>query len=311
MPLTSGERSGARLSGGPEIPLVSIVTPSLNAAPFIEETIESVLAQDYPRIEYIVMDGGSTDGTLEILERYRGRLQYSVQKDEGTADAVNSGFRRSRGGIFAWLSADDVYLPGAVSRAVSRFSVEPDAAVVYGEGYWIDEKGGVIGGYPTKIPFDPTMFAGECCVCQPCCFIRRDAFESVGMLDARLHSAFDYDLWMRLARDYRFFAVPEYFASSRMHRSNKSLGQRRLMFEESMMLLRRHYGYVPVNWVYGYLSFLRDRRDQFLEPLRQSGLTWLASLPVGSYYNHARLWRYWSEWSLITLNGLRKIGKNP
>src|SRR5947199_5227950 len=99
--------------------LVSIVTPSLNAAPFIEQTIESVLSQDYPHIEYTVMDGGSTDGTLEILERYRGRLQYTVQKDAGTAEAVNRGFLRSRGAVFAWLSADDVYLPGAVRLAAA------------------------------------------------------------------------------------------------------------------------------------------------------------------------------------------------
>lgn len=284
---------------------MSIVTPSLNAAKFIEQTIESVLAQDYPHIEYIVMDGGSTDGTGKILERYRGRLQYTVEEDAGTADAVNRGFLRSRGEIFSWLSADDVYLPDAVSLAVARFWTEPDAAIVYGEGYWIDERGGVLGRYPTRTPYDATMFARECCVCQPACFIRREAFESSGMLDTTLHSAFDYDLWIRLARDYRFSAVPEYLASSRMHRANKSLGERRLMFEESIALLRRHYGYVPVNWVYGYLSFLRDRRDQFFEPLCTSALTWLASLPAGSYYNRACLWKYLKEWASVTINALQ------
>lgn len=286
--------------------LVSIVTPSLNAAPFIERTIESVLGQDYPYIEYTVMDGGSTDGTVEILEKYRGRVQYAVEKDAGTADAVNRGFLRSRGAVFSWLSADDVYQPGAVRLAASRFAGRQDVGVVYGEAQWIDESGSVLGRYPTITPFHPSMFEKECCVCQPSCFIRREAFANVGMLDTALQSAFDYDLWIRLAlAGCRFSDVPEYLASSRMHRSNKTLARRRLMFEENLQVLRRHYGYVPVNWVYGYLSYLRDREDQFFEPLRRSAVAWLASLPAGAYYNRAHFWKYLTEWVGVTVNGFR------
>jgi glycosyltransferase involved in cell wall biosynthesis len=290
----------------PYRPLVSIVTPSLNAAPFIERTIESVLAQDYPHIEYTVMDGGSTDGTVEILERYRGRLQFVVEPDAGTADAVNRGFLRSKGAVFSWLSADDVYLPGAVRFAVSRFAAEPDAGVVYGQGHWIDESDAVLGRYPTRIPYHPAMFQKECCVCQPACFIGSEAFANSGMLDTALQSAFDYDLWIRLALGgIRFSGFPEYLASSRMHRMNKSLGARRLMFEENLLLLRRHYGYVPVNWVYGYLTYLRDNRDQFFQPLRRSVLTWLATLPAGARYNRGHLLRYVKEWVDTTVNGVR------
>src|SRR4051794_35635564 len=119
-------------------PLVSIVTPCLNSAPYIERTIESVLAQDYPRIEYTVMDGGSTDGTLAVLERYGGRLRHVSAPDGGAADAINKGLARSQGSIVAWLNADDEYLPGAVSLAVRELLGRPDAAVVYGEGVWID-----------------------------------------------------------------------------------------------------------------------------------------------------------------------------
>jgi glycosyltransferase involved in cell wall biosynthesis len=297
------------VSGGiPHAPrergLVSIVTPSLNAAAFIEQTIESVLSQDYPHIEYFVVDGGSTDGTIEILERYRGRLQFSVEKDTGVPEAVNRGFLRSRGAIFSWISADDLYLPGAVRQAVSRFEAEPDAGVVYGEGQWIDENGAVIGRYPTVTPYDPAMFARECAVCQPACFIRSEAFAKAGMLETTLYSAFDYDLWIRLSREGRIVAIPEYLASSRMHRASISLAKRRLMFEESIAILRRYYGYVPPNWVYGYLSFLRDSRDQFFEPLQRSKLVWLASLAVGGYYNRARSWRYLKEWVSVTGKGL-------
>jgi len=128
-----------------ELPLVSVVTPSYNMGRFIEETIRSVLSQDYPRIEYIVMDGGSCDGTLEILEKYRDRLQFQSQPDHGAADAIHRGFGLSKGSILAWLSADDTYLAGAVSAAVAALAQAPEVGVVYGDASWVDESGKVIG----------------------------------------------------------------------------------------------------------------------------------------------------------------------
>ncbi len=199
-----------------ESPLVSVITPSLNSAQFLEATIQSVLAQDYPRIEYLVMDGGSTDGTLDILRSHADRLTYVSERDDGAADAINQGFAKAQGEILAWLGADDTYLPGAVSKAVQAFAAHPDAAVVYGEGYWIGPRGEVLGRYPTA-PYDPKMFTRECSVCQPACFIRREAMEAVGMLNPGLRASFDYDLWIRLAKRYRFVHLPEYLANSRMH----------------------------------------------------------------------------------------------
>ena len=281
-------------------PLVSIVTPSFNGAEFLEETIRSVLAQDYPRIEYLVMDGGSTDGTREILERYRGRLHFVSEPDGGAADAINRGFRQAKGEILAWLGADDLYLPGAVSTAVAALREDPAAAAVYGGGYWIDENGRTLGRYPTVAPYDPAMFRRECPICQPACFMRRKAVEAVNGLDASLHSAFDYDLWVRLSGQYSFRAIPQHLAQSRMHSRNKSLGEKHRMFEECIALLRRYYGYVPVHWVYGYVSFLRDRRDQFFTPLRPSTAAYLRSLAVGIRYNARHPLRYTGEW-LATL----------
>jgi glycosyltransferase involved in cell wall biosynthesis len=281
-------------------PLVSIVTPSFNGAEFLEETIRSVLAQDYPRIEYLVMDAGSTDGTLEILERYRGRLQFVSEPDGGAADAINRGFRKAKGEILAWLGADDLYLPGAISTAVAALGEDPAAAAVYGGGYWIDENGRTLGRYPTVAPYDPAMFRRECPICQPACFMRRKAVEAVNGLDASLHSAFDYDLWVRLSQQYPFRAIPQHLAQSRMHSRNKSLGEKHRMFEECIALLRRYYGYVPVHWVYGYVSFLRDRTDQFFTPLRPSAAAYLRSLAVGARYNTRHPLRYTKEW-LATL----------
>jgi glycosyltransferase involved in cell wall biosynthesis len=289
-------------------PLVSIVTPSFQARQFIKQTIDSVLQQDYPRIEYVVMDGGSTDGTVEILETYRDRLQYTSEPDAGAAAAINRGFQRSHGSIFAWLNADDVYLPGAITAAVRRLAESPEE-VIYGEGLWIDQEGREIARYPTVSPYNPVALERECIICQPAAFMTREAFAETGMLDSSLHYAFDYDLWIRLSRLRQFKAVPDLIAASRMHRENKSLGSRRRVFEENIQLLRRHYGYVPVNWVYGYLAYCRDGRDQFFEPMRHSALTYLASLPAGLRYNHRMPWRYFKEWTsrlnVAAFQGLR------
>jgi glycosyltransferase involved in cell wall biosynthesis len=150
--------------GPPASPLVSIVTPSLNMAAYLAEAIESVLSQDYSSIEYIVMDGGSTDGTKAILERYRDRLQLSIGHDKGPTDAVHQGFSRAKGEIFAWLNADDLYLPGAVRAAVEYLKSHPDVDVIYGEANWIDGWGAVIRRYPT-LPFDAETLARDCFIC--------------------------------------------------------------------------------------------------------------------------------------------------
>ena len=288
-------------------PLVSVITPSFNTARFLEESIQSVLAQDYPHIEYLVMDGASTDGSLDILRSYADRLTYVSVADDGAADAINKGFSKAQGEILAWLGADDTYLPGAVSKAVETLAANPDAAAIYGEGYWTDSLGEVLGRYPT-VPYDAKMFAQECYICQPACFIRRQAIETVGMLNPTLRASFDYDLWIRLAKRYRFVHVPQYLATSRMHRENKTLGQRRTVFTESIALLAEYYGYVPLKWVYGYLSFRRDHGDQFFEPLRYSIATYLLTLPTGMRYNRRHPLRYWAEWlSCIKPSNLSRL----
>jgi glycosyltransferase involved in cell wall biosynthesis len=264
-------------------------------ATYLRETIESVLSQDYPHIEYIVMDGGSTDDTLEVLKRYEGRLRYVSRPDRGTADAVNQGFQLARGSILAWLNADDTYLPGAVSTAVRCLLSSPELGGVYGEAYWVDRLGKVLGRYPSR-PFDPELLSRECYICQAVCFFRREAFEQAGMLDPTLEFCFDYELWIRMSKTCRLGAIPEYLATSRMHRANKTLAQRRRMFPETCRVLKRHYGYVPFQWIFAYTCFLVDKRDQFYKPLRLSLFKYGLSLPVGCWYNWRRMGRYLVEW---------------
>jgi glycosyltransferase involved in cell wall biosynthesis len=279
----------------PEPPLVSIVTPTYNMAQHLPATIESVLSQDYPRIEYIVADGGSTDGSLEILKRHQNRLRWFTGKDKGPSDAAHRGFLEARGEVFAWLNADDIYLPGAVRTGVEYLAAHPDIDVVYGEGYWIDEKGAVIRRYPT-LPFDPKVLERDCFICQPAAFIRASSYKACG-LDPDVARSFDYDLWIRMAKqNLRFASIPEYLAGSRMHSGAKTLYERDEVFHASMELLKRHYGYVPFSWVFGYTAYRMDRRDQFFQPLRPSPLKYLASLPMGLKLNPAKPFRFLGEW---------------
>lgn len=293
-----------------ESPLVSIVTPSFNAARFIEQTVQSVRTQDYPRIQHIVMDAGSADGTQDVLARLEHqsgrRFTWFSEKDNGAADAINRGFARSHGAIFAFLNADDVYLPGAVSAAVRAFEEAPDASVVYGGGIWIDEDGKQLGPYPIH-DFDARLLSRECFICQPASFIRRDAFENAGGLDPSLHLTFDYELWMRLARIHQFHRIDETLALSRMHGSNKSLGQREGVFKETFKILQRHFGYVPFEWIYSYLCYRSDRRDQFFEPLAPSMLRYVESLPAGLWMNRASMGKYLADWfGVMSWGGLRR-----
>lgn len=288
-------------------PLVSIVTPSLNAAAYLEQAIESVLAQDYPRIEYLVVDGGSTDGTFEILRRYQGRLACLSQPDRGPAEAINRGFQLTRGEIFTWLSADDYYAPGAVAAAVAEFAAHPEAAIVYGGAEWVDEYGCRIGDYPTA-PFDARRLATECFIAQPAAFLRREAFQAAGGLDARWPHTFDYDLWIRLAQRFPFTYVPRRLAASRMHGRSISLGARRRVLEENIRLLCHHFGYAPFCWVYALCAHWLDRRDQFFQPLRASPAAYALSLPVGLSYNRHHPGRYFREWrSAMTGAAWRRI----
>ncbi|MCE5310924.1 MAG: glycosyltransferase [Acidobacteriales bacterium] len=286
--------------------LVSIVTPVLNMAGYVRETIESVLAQDYPDIEYIVMDGGSTDGTLEILESYKHRLRYYSGPDKGTADAINQGAALASGSVLAWLNADDTYLPGAVSAAVRHLSASPLAAAACGQAYWVDGSGKVLSAYPTARP-DFYRLQLDCCVCQPACFFRREDFLRAGQLDKALQIAFDYDLWIRLARNSRIELIPHFLATSRMHPDNKTLGNREALYRESFRVLKRHCGYIPLKWIYSYAAWLRDGRDQFYQPMQPSLRVYCRSLPLGFWQNRAHPLRYAREWaSAMTVEGVKR-----
>jgi glycosyltransferase involved in cell wall biosynthesis len=273
---------------------VSIVTPSYNMARYLGETIESVLAQDYPHLEYIVMDGGSTDGTLELLRKYEGRLRYESRRDRGQADAINRGFERSSGRVFAYLNADDTYLPGAVSKAVRHLKANPACGGVYGEGYHVDEQGKILGRYPAK-DFEFELLAEECFICQPAAFVWRDAFAEAGRMRLDLHFALDYDLWIRIGKRRPLLKIDDHLATSRMYRENKTLRARRRVFREAIQVVHSHFGYVSYGHMHGYASALLHKQDGFFESVPATRATYALALLLGLWKNFPQAGRFWRE----------------
>ena len=222
-----------------EVP-VSIVTPSFNQGRFIEATIQSVLDQDYPRIEHIVVDGCSTDDTIEILHRYP-HLRWVSEPDEGQADALNKGFAMATGDIFAWLNADDLYLARAVSTAVQALQ-ESGADLIHGGWRQIDERGDTIRDV-APVPFDLRRQLEERnAVAQPGAFFTRTAFEAVGGLDVRYRYAMDYELWLKLGERFQVRHVERVLAAYRYHPESKTVAEPAGFSPETIRASRRHGG---------------------------------------------------------------------
>lgn len=207
-------------------PLVSIITPSYNQASFLEETICSVLKQDYPHIEYIICDGGSTDGSVDIIRKYADRLAWwCSEKDGGQSDAINKGFAHARGEIVAWLNSDDLYVNHGVAKMVEGFRTQPQAGLLYGDLELINEQSRVIGRHPTY----PYTFADQLThrliIPQPAAFWRRDVLTAVGSVRQDLHYAMDYELWLRIGLRFPILYTPGLVAQFRISDVNKSTSQ--------------------------------------------------------------------------------------
>jgi glycosyltransferase involved in cell wall biosynthesis len=208
----------------PDQPLVSIITPSFNHAHFIEATIRSVLMQDYPHIEYLVVDGGSNDGTVDVIKKYADKLAWWVsEKDKGQTDAINKGFARAKGDILAWLNSDDTYEPGVVSAAVKYLQEHPRVGMVYGDCNFINEHGNVIGRFNSAQTDYRLLRQGYAHIPQQTMFFRRELWEQVGPLDPSFYFAMDYDLWTRIAARSEIKYVPQTWANFRLHTSGKTI----------------------------------------------------------------------------------------
>jgi len=206
------------------LPIVSIVTPSFNQARYLEATIRSVLSQDYARIEYMIVDGGSSDGTVDILKEYGGKLAWWVsEKDKGQTDAINKGFARAKGEVLAWLNSDDTYEPGAVSAAVRYLQEHPKVGMVYGDCNFINETGRVIGKFSSAQTSYRLLRQGYSHIPQQTMFFRAELWKQVGPLDRSFYFAMDYDLWTRIAARSEIKYVPQTWANFRLHTSGKTI----------------------------------------------------------------------------------------
>jgi glycosyltransferase involved in cell wall biosynthesis len=274
--------------------LVSIITPSYNQAEYLEATIQSVLAQAYPALEYMLVDGGSTDGSLEIIQRYTDQLAWWVSEaDQGQADGINKGLRRARGEVVAWLNSDDLYLPGAIQNAVKALKADPDLGMVFGEAITID---------PAGSPLNHLSFGdwglGELMrfriICQPAVFMRRVALEQAGYLDENFHYMLDHHLWLRIANRYRIKSIHQVWAAARHHPMAKNVSQSSGFAQET---------YRAVEWLRNEPGisekFKEDRRRILGGANRLAGRYLLdGGLPAAALKAYGKALYYWPGYAI-------------
>jgi glycosyltransferase involved in cell wall biosynthesis len=252
------------------------VTPSFNQGRFLESTLQSVLGQEYSPLEYLVVDGGSNDGSLEIIRKYESRLAWWVSEaDLGQADAINKGFAKASGEILAWLNSDDTYLLSAVGEAVAFLEQHPEVGMVYGAAHYVDGDGRVVADYPAGPTDYRGLRRGVTTIPQQAMFFRASAWRMVGPLDPSFFYAMDYDLWVRLSEVTPIAFHPRFWANFRLHPESKSLTAANRCWPEMMRVHFRDGGSILSIL---YAKYLLRRVVEPLMPLRMKWRIALYSL---------------------------------
>lgn len=229
-------------------PKISIITPSKNQGQFIEQTIRSVLLQGYPDLEYIIMDGGSLDNTIDILRMYSDHLAWVSEEDSGQANAINKGLKIASGQIVAYLNADDILLPGSLFEVADAFKNNRNAMWLTGQCRIIDEQGNEIRKPITiyknmllRVRGMPLLLVTNY-ISQPSTFWRRELITRMGLFDEDLHYVMDYEYWLRLYAKYPPLFIPKYLAAFKIHQSSKttSSGHKREYIDEEKLIIMRH-----------------------------------------------------------------------
>jgi len=285
------------------LPRMSIVTPSYNQAAFLEETILSVFAQDYPDLEYLVLDGGSDDGSIDIIKSHEERISFWVSEpDRGQSHAINKGFRMATGEILGWLNSDDTYLPGCLRAVGEFFAANTEVKVAYGNFVYVDEEGRTLRQrhLPRRLSYTKLLFHDY--LGQPAVFFRKEVLDRVGYLDECLRYSMDWDLFLRMRWQYDMAHINRNLATYRLHTKSKTSKEGDATYSEHLRAIFRKNKkprfsnraldelYYRLYRTYSYLqrtaAVVRDNPMDYLRVYRTS-----SSLRVGD------LWRFIS-WRL-------------
>jgi len=276
------------------IPLVSIITPSYNQADFLEYTIQSVLKQDYLNLEYGIVDGGSADGSLEILKKYDPHLSWWISEpDQGQAQAINKGMARTKGNIIAWINSDDIYLPNAIKQAVKAIE-EHEVDLVFGDAVTIDE-----AGYPLNelmlSNWDLPDLLRFRVICQPAVFMKREVWEEVQGLNSDLHYMLDHQLWIKIASQFQVKHIPLFWAASRHHGQAKNVAFAAGFSAEILQLLT----WIETEETLGAL-FEEDQNRIRGGAYRLSARYLLdGDFPAKAFKHYCQAIRFWPSYALI------------
>ncbi|MDB5054930.1 MAG: glycosyl transferase [Bacilli bacterium] len=236
---------------------ISIVMPSYNQGIFLKRTIDSVLDQNVADLELLVFDGGSKDTSVEVLKSYGDKLSFVSQKDDGQSDAVNKGLMHADGEIIGWLNSDDVYYPESLNTIIELFDKYPDIDVIYGKADHIDENDNYMEDYYTE-HWNYERLKEICYICQPAVFFRKSIVEKYGVLNKNLRYCMDYEFWLRIGRDKPFHFLEQKLAGSRLYSDNKTLGSRRAVHEEIIIMLKDKFKSSPEKWIYNLAHVITE-----------------------------------------------------
>lgn len=230
---------------------ISVITPSFNQGEFIERTLQSVISQKSTphEIDYTVMDGGSSDQTVDILKSYQDQLSWVSEKDKGQTDALNKGLQATSGEIIGWLNSDDIYYPDTIKKVCDFFTAHPDVDILYGEADFIDRDDHFIRNYPTE-KWDLNRLKSRCFISQPAAFFRRRVVLQYGLPDESLHFCMDYEYWLRLGLSGAKFAyIPDTLAATRVYPQTKTASGYIEANQEAVRMLKKKLNYIPAEWI--------------------------------------------------------------
>ena len=226
---------------------ISVITPSYNQAEFIDATVQSVLNQNTPADEYIIVDGQSTDETLQKLAPHAQQIKIISESDHGQTDALNKGFKLAQHEIIGWLNSDDLYFPETLETVKKIFETDDSVDVVYGDAIFINSDGKKIGYYPVESNLHKTLLS-DCVLCQPAVFFKKSLLDKHGFLNESIAFGMDYDLWLRLLiRGAKFHYIPKTLAQQRLHDAAKTFNSRVAANKETCELIYHYSGKLPLH----------------------------------------------------------------